>query len=265
MLKECTKCWEQKNIHNFRKDASKRDGLYPSCIDCYRKRTWNIPRDEKYLPRIEKVCALCWTKFKPRNTQVSTNIKWKFYCSRVCYNKVDHSNSISYYDWYRPYILERDWHKCFVCMSNERLHVHHIKTRWSGWSNDYQNLITLCAMCHTSKAHWPNLLYYKELFLSYTMKFTPPNFRSEIMEKSIRDHNLVKQFYAKLARDKYYANKELHKERWKEANKKRDAAYLNAHWLTYSKFMQKKANDRFQEKYGMSARKYKYRKSKWLI
>lgn len=35
--KKCSKCGEVKNISCFIKDSTKKDGLYPSCKDCYKK------------------------------------------------------------------------------------------------------------------------------------------------------------------------------------------------------------------------------------
>jgi len=37
--KTCSKCGKRLLVEKFRKDSSKRDGLYPSCNDCYRKGT----------------------------------------------------------------------------------------------------------------------------------------------------------------------------------------------------------------------------------
>lgn len=52
----------------------------------------------------------------------------------------------------RPLILKRDNFKCVKCCGNEGLSVHHIVQRSKGGTNDIDNLITLCSICHT-KTH----------------------------------------------------------------------------------------------------------------
>lgn len=54
----------------------------------------------------------------------------------------------------RKTVLDRDGHECRHCGEEERaaggvgLHVHHIKMRDAGGSDDPSNLITLCEECH---------------------------------------------------------------------------------------------------------------------
>ena len=45
----------------------------------------------------------------------------------------------------RKRILERDGGKCLICKSDQKLHVHHIK---SPLDKSPKNLATLCARCH---------------------------------------------------------------------------------------------------------------------
>lgn len=44
--KKCTKCHARLSVDDFVKDPSKKDGLYSSCKDCYRKRIGSIKRPE---------------------------------------------------------------------------------------------------------------------------------------------------------------------------------------------------------------------------
>lgn len=48
----------------------------------------------------------------------------------------------------RQAVLKRDNYTCQKCGSTNDLHVHHIKYRSEGGSNDISNLITLCEECH---------------------------------------------------------------------------------------------------------------------
>lgn len=53
----------------------------------------------------------------------------------------------------RQRILERDGGRCRVCNDgNSELHVHHRKYTGEPWNAPLNDLITLCATCH-SKAH----------------------------------------------------------------------------------------------------------------
>ena len=46
-------------------------------------------------------------------------------------------------------ILERDGWRCQVCGCMRNLQVHHIEFRSHSGSDSEENLITLCAQCHT--------------------------------------------------------------------------------------------------------------------
>ena len=52
----------------------------------------------------------------------------------------------------KPYlkgsILSRDNHRCRICGDTNNLHIHHIRKRRDGGTNDSDNLITLCNSCH---------------------------------------------------------------------------------------------------------------------
>ncbi len=47
-------------------------------------------------------------------------------------------------------VLERDGWRCQMCGSTQNLEVHHIQFRSHSGCDVEQNLITLCAMCHSA-------------------------------------------------------------------------------------------------------------------
>lgn len=51
----------------------------------------------------------------------------------------------------REEILKRDGYTCQECGSRENLQIHHIKYRSKGGSDDPENLVTLCELCHYRK------------------------------------------------------------------------------------------------------------------
>ena len=57
----------------------------------------------------------------------------------------------------RKIVLVLDNNKCRECGSTEGLHVHHIKERCKGGTNDINNLITLCGSCHREKHKGENV------------------------------------------------------------------------------------------------------------
>jgi 5-methylcytosine-specific restriction endonuclease McrA len=51
----------------------------------------------------------------------------------------------------RTSVLNRDKHKCVECGSKKGLHIHHKKHRSKGGTDDLENLMTLCELCHTEQ------------------------------------------------------------------------------------------------------------------
>ena len=143
----------------------------------------------------EGPCDICQRTFRRRVDSLAK----KVYCSRDCANKA-HSrrmagkgnpkwrngasplrqqpHSARAYRTMRPRILERDGHRCVVCLREESLHVHHIDQ--CTMNNASSNLVTLCCSCHRkwhaawdSKANltlWPWLSEYAKKPLSTISK-----------------------------------------------------------------------------------------------
>lgn len=79
--KKCTKCQRLLPVTSFVKDSTKKDGIYSSCKDCYRRR---YPGRQPQHPGNSKKrkCIICEKEFIPTNWQVSRN-QGKF-CSNKC-------------------------------------------------------------------------------------------------------------------------------------------------------------------------------------
>lgn len=112
---------------------------------------------------------------------------------------------------YNGYIQERDGNCCVLCRSVDALHVHHIKTRGSGGTDDYDNLITLCAFCHSTRAHGKDSKRFRELFLSYTEQFIAPDFWPRVMELSRKKHEKDNRIKSKSESNKYSVKIEVFK------------------------------------------------------
>lgn len=147
-----------------------------------------------------------------------------------------------YYEWYRKYILERDWNACVISWVSTDLHIHHIKTRGAWGTNEYCNLITLSWKVHREKAHWMELWKYRDIFLEYTSWFDRPEFWDTIMENSIQNEKQVK--------------KNRNKRNWN---------YMKRSYQKV-KVYRKKVIDKFKlENNWLSPWQVNYRKQKWLL
>jgi 5-methylcytosine-specific restriction endonuclease McrA len=50
----------------------------------------------------------------------------------------------------RQCVFDRDGWRCQVCGSSQNLHIHHLRFRSHQGDDNEQNLITVCANCHSS-------------------------------------------------------------------------------------------------------------------
>jgi 5-methylcytosine-specific restriction endonuclease McrA len=57
------------------------------------------------------------------------------------------------YERLRNQVLRRDGWRCQVCGATSNLEVHHKEFRSHSGHDSEENLITLCATCHTSVHH----------------------------------------------------------------------------------------------------------------
>ena len=60
------------------------------------------------------------------------------------------------YNSLRQRVLERDGWRCQNCGSSKDLHVHHLGKRSKLGDDALDNLVTLCATCHSSQHHYIN-------------------------------------------------------------------------------------------------------------
>jgi len=54
-------------------------------------------------------------------------------------------------DSVRELVLKRDKHRCTKCKSRADLHIHHVVHRSKGGTDDLNNLVTLCDICHADE------------------------------------------------------------------------------------------------------------------
>ena len=233
--KVCTRCQQKLPLDCFHLDRKGRraDGLYPYCKDCRR-----AYYGQKKLPERQfRDCHFCGKTFSPRGTQIRDNVDGLFFCSSEHYHAHRQKYAVTHYFGYRKYILERDGQTCVLChRSDLPLHVHHIVSRGAGGPDEYTNLVSLCYLCHHSKAHGREGAIYKEQLLAYTSGFQRPDFWDHVMDRSERDENRIrlakkrakKRHYEKIkASPRYQEYKEKQKirmDRFKEYHKNRQSS-----------------------------------------
>jgi len=195
----CSKCNLELPLESFHKDKSKEGGIYPSCKDCRRLVSGAI----KIRERTPKRCKYCGTTFHPRNGQVDGNKAGHFFCCNDHYHAHGRENRETYGKGYQKHIRERDGNCCTCCGKTFNLHVHHIVFRSQQGDNSYKNLITLCAFCHTSKAHGEGQKLWRDQFLRHTSKFDVPDFWQEMKANTEMGHKRALEKNRRKGRERY--------------------------------------------------------------
>ena len=249
-LKKCSKCFVKQSLNYFTKDKQKIDWLRSSCKLCNKKwltkkELWDIELNNINIYQ-KKHCSKCKLNLELNNFRKDWSKKNWYYssCNDCLRIKTWAKKHIpiewwrSYYSWYRKYILERDWNACVISWDKTDLHIHHIKTRWAWWSNEYNNLITLSWKIHREKAHWMELEKYRKIFEKYTSQFERPNFWDKIMEESKKNNDNTKKRINE-RNNKYMKNRyKIKKEEYKKNN----------NWLTYSQVLYRRKKEYLKNK-----------------
>lgn len=250
--KRCYTCKKRRTLTDFGKDAQKRDGYRPYCKDCERA----MRGREKMPPPIFTNCAHCSVRFRVQAARLARNRRGKLFCCKA--HQIEHGakDSGKWNTAYRPYILDRDGHRCVLCGSQDRLHIHHIQTRGSGGSDEYHNLVTLCGGpggCHTRKAHGIDGARYRVILSEYTARFTRPADWDEVLDRSGRDREVVRQKRREAGRKWYQAVKnseryKLYREKLRTRWKERDKEYKAKYGVTYMVYRARMAKERYKKK-----------------
>jgi len=106
----------------------------------------------------------------------------------------------------RKHILLRDNHTCKKCGRRDLLDIHHIQAVMDGGSNEPENLITLCNVCHREWelaemtlevpfATWLPLPPYHVLFTSFLTKdaWSAPLSASDMHTNIMKFHETLRE------------------------------------------------------------------------
>lgn len=111
---------------------------------------------------------------------------------------------------YHNPIIERD-KKCVLC-PNLGDHVHHIKFRGSGGTDEYANLALLCAICHSTKAHGGNNEnQWRDQLLDYTARFERPDNWDKVIKETELARKKERERQRKARHKRYVKQKEFYK------------------------------------------------------
>jgi len=188
--KTCKSCEIEKNIEQFHKDKTSKDGYQHYCIDCRKNYlesfakfdsfvdhlVGEIQRDPKDSELLQVKCVTCNKWFNPTIGQTrlrmnaikgNTNnigVQNNFYCSDVC------KNSCSIFRMrnnYRPLQKQLrnlkllEYQDCVKCGSKDSLIAHHIDPVINNpvESADLDNIILVCEDCHSVIHQKPGCTY----------------------------------------------------------------------------------------------------------
>ena len=92
-----------------------------------------------------KKCVVCGSNFK-------NSSPWAKYCCYECEYKSrnlrNEKPTHKQWTYLVEFVNERDNYLCQDCREDKRLYVHHIKPLYAGGTNNDDNLISLCSLCH---------------------------------------------------------------------------------------------------------------------
>jgi len=92
-------------------------------------------------------------------------------------------------DEIRRFVLDRDGFECMYCGNDDDLHVHHLKPRKEGGTDEPRNLITLCSSCHGKMEKHDERFQRKFLRRRGSMPFTLDGKLSDDGKPYYRDQN----------------------------------------------------------------------------
>lgn len=94
-----------------------------------------------------------WIYASPPPEMVSPTVVIKREAKRKIQQRRNQASSFTQRPEVRTFIFGRDKYRCVKCGSTKRLTIDHIIPVYSGGSDDFNNLQTLCNKCNAVKAH----------------------------------------------------------------------------------------------------------------
>lgn len=159
--KECTKCHQVLPLLEFRKDGSKKDGLYSSCKSCCSEKDKEIYRKDpkrKYkVVRDYQIRTGCNAKYKPYNPAYYSSDKSKE--KKRIRDRKRHElernakKDIPITQKTIDILIQRSQGKCEYCGKEciDNYHIDHKKPLCRGGKNNIDNLAFCCPQCNWSK------------------------------------------------------------------------------------------------------------------
>lgn len=159
--KECTKCHQILPLSEFRKDARKRDGLYPSCKACCSKKDKAIyqrdPKKKYEVVKAYKIRKGIFSESKPYNPAhySSDESKKKKHIRDAKRRKLEKeaNKETPITQEMIDTLIQRSQGKCEYCGKDctDNYHIDHKLPLYRGGKNNIENLAFCCPKCNWSK------------------------------------------------------------------------------------------------------------------
>lgn len=150
MTKQCSKCLKEKEVSEFNKKASVKNGYMSECRDCNKiRRHENKEHIKQYNINYNKTHKELIREYKKQ--WKLKHFETDIYSIKYLKLKGLH-NIIVGFSILRKHVLKRDLYTCQLCKTTKKLQVHHIlPIQYDAQHKkvfDPYNLITLCKDCH---------------------------------------------------------------------------------------------------------------------
>lgn len=176
LTKICSKCSECKNITEFNKKSSVKNGYMSECRLCNKQRR---KKDKEHIAQYNKQYVI-----KNRVLVREGKKRWKLKNFHLDIFSTSYANLKGLHNVIvgmsilRKYILNRDRNCCQLCYNNLKLQIHHIfptsKDSSAKFILDPKTIITLCQACHL-KAHNGNFRCLNEQLVPVLLKIVEVN------------------------------------------------------------------------------------------
>ena len=154
MKKICSKCGLEKDLSEFNKQKSGKNGTRADCRGCQNKANREYKQTERGIELRREWKRSDKGREGNKRYREANPDKIREYTQSDRYKAIrSQSTDRQRFGGNRAKALERDDYRCVICGDTDQIQVHHIDETGRNkpkevQNNELSNLITLCAKCH---------------------------------------------------------------------------------------------------------------------